>query len=518
MKVNENIIYLKQEVEKIRNFFLAKKFDIVIEKSKKLLKKNSNQSILYNLLGLSYYQLNQTENAINIYLSAIKQMPNDSSIYCNLGLVYQKIEDFNKARKFFLLALDKNPNHFQSYINLGNLENSLNNTKKALNFYLKAYNINSNLEEILTSLILCYSANGYFDDAKKIILELNKKFPSNTKSYQLYSKIHKYEIGDMHQKLMLEKIKKHNFDNENLSNLYFALSKSYFDQKNIQLSAEYTAKANETKFKTFKNYNFETEENVFINIKKYFKDFNFEKNILNTGEKLIFIVGLPRSGTTLLHQIISSHSNVYGAEESPFFNNFILQKFKDNNSYDLFFKRDALDKDILQRLSNEILAKYGMYDQNKIIVDKMPFNFKWIGFIKLLFPKAKVIHSNRNVAESSFSIYRNLFDSPLSWTYNQKYLVKYVNNYKQLMNFWINKLDDFIYDYRYEDLVENQIEETKKILNFCNLDFEINCIDFTKNKLPSKTVSVAQVRQKIYKDSLRFSDNYLDFFPFLKEL
>ena len=118
MKVNENIIYLKQEVEKIRNFFLAKKFDIVIEKSKKLLKKNSNQSIIYNLLGLSYYQLNQTEHAINIYLSAIKKMPNDSSIYCNLGLVYQKIEDFNKARKFFLLALDKNPNHFQSYINL----------------------------------------------------------------------------------------------------------------------------------------------------------------------------------------------------------------------------------------------------------------------------------------------------------------------------------------------------------------------------------------------------------------
>jgi len=516
--MNNNIFYLKKEVEKIKTLFLEKKFNTIIKKTGILLKKNPNQPMLYNFMGLSYLELNQSDMAINVWMSAIKKMPSDSSMLSNIGIAFRAKDNFDEARKYFFLALKSNPKHVQSYVNLGNLETALNNTKLALNYYLEAYKINNNLEAVLTYLILSYSANGNFDDAKKIISELNTKFPNNSKSYQLYSKIHTYQIEDNHQKIMLDKIKNKNLNHEDLANFYFALAKSFFDQKNIKKFAEYTLKANETKFKIFDNYNFGLEVQKFERIKKYFKNFNFDETLSDRGENLIFILGLPRSGTTLLHQIIGSHSKVLGVEESGFLYQTLLNKFEYENDFKNFFKSEVFDKTKVLKLSEDILSKYKMHGVNKIIVDKHPFNFKWVGFIKILFPKAKIIHSNRNVADSAFSIYKNLFDDPLGWAYHQDYLVQYVKNYKDLMNFWNDRLEYFIYDYRYENLVNNQVEETKKILNFCELEFEENCIDYTRNKMPVKTISVAQARQKIYKSSVNLSEKYFDYFPFLKSL
>ena len=318
---------------------------------------------------------------------------------------------------------------------------------------------------------------------------------------------------------MLSKINIPSLNHEDLSNLHFALAKSFYDQKNVEKFVHHTLKANDTKFKTFENYNFKLEKDQFEQIKKQYENFDFQNQKNNKGENLIFIVGLPRSGTTLLHQIISSHSRTFGAEESHVMSDFFIKKFKNSNSLVNFFSNELVNKDTCTQLSNEILSKYEMYDQDKIIVDKMPFNFKWIGFIKILFPHAKIIHSNRNPVDSAFSIYRNVFDSPgVAWAYNQDYITKYVNLYSDLMFFWKKELGDFIYESHYEKLVTEQISETKSILEFCNLKFEDNCVNYTKNNIPSKTISVYQVRNKIYKSSLNISDKYLNYFPFLKEV
>jgi hypothetical protein len=304
-----------------------------------------------------------------------------------------------------------------------------------------------------------------------------------------------------------------------MSNLYFALAKSFFDQKNIKEFVRYTKKANEIKFKTFNDYNFELEEIKFKQISDHFKNFQYQDQTNNNGENLIFIVGLPRSGTTLLHQIISSHSKVFGAEESHFLSDYLGEKFKDEKFFAHFFTNDLSNNDLVLKYSNDILSKYKMYDENKIIVDKMPFNFKWIGLIKILFPKAKVIHSNRNPIDSTFSIYRNLFDGPkMGWAYNQDYLIKYVHYYNDLMSLWQKKIGSFFYDCHYERLVTNQIDETKKILEFCNLEFENKCVNFTENKTPVSTVSISQAREKIYESSVNLSKKYLDYFSFLNQV
>ena len=519
MNNKNKIFFLKKELDKVNILFKEKEFNLVIQKSRVLLKKYPNQAIIYNYIGLSYFELVENNKALEIFLLANQRLPSEPSVLCNTGIAYKNLDELTNARKYFKKALNINPKHVPSHINLGHLESNLNHSDLATDHYSNAYDLNNNSEEVLTYYILSLSAQGKFDEAKKIILELNNKFPNNTKSYQLFSKIHKYDVKDPHQQLMLDKINNPSLDYEGLSNLHFALAKSFFDQKNINNFVHHTLKANEIKFKTFNNYNFELEEIKFVKIKRHFENYQLQDQEGNKGEKLIFIVGLPRSGTTLLHQIISSHSKTFGAEESHIISDFFYKKFKNENSIINFFSNELVNKDTCSKLTNEILSKYEMYDQNKIIVDKMPFNFKWIGFIKMLFPQAKIIHSNRNPVDSAFSIYRNLFDSPeLGWAYNQDYLAKYTNLYSHLMSFWKQRLGDFIYESHYEKLVSDQVKETRNILKFCNLEFEDNCVNYTKNNIPSRTVSVFQVRDKIYKSSVNLSDKYFNYFPFLSDI
>jgi len=516
---NKNLIFLKKELNKINILFKKGQFNLVVQNCQSLLKKYTNQPIIYNYMGISYLHLNENNKALEVFLFANQKFSTDASVLCNTGIVYKNLDELKKAKEYFNKALNVNPKHVPSHINLGNLENNLNHGDLAAKHYFNAYKLNNNSEEVLTYYALNLSSRAEFLEAKKIILELSEKFPNNTKSFQLYSKIHKYELNDPHQKLMLSKINTTKLNNEDLSNLHFAIAKSFYDQKNIEKFVEHTLKANEIKCKTFENYNFELEETEFKQIKKYFKNFQYQNLEEDGGNNLIFIIGLPRSGTTLLHQIISSHSKTFGAEESHIISDFFIQKFQNNSSLLNFFSNELADKNTRSNLAKKILSKYELYDQNRIIVDKMPFNFKWIGFIKILFPQAKIIHSNRNPIDSAFSIYRNLFDSPgLGWAYNQNYLIKYVALYDDLMTFWKQEIGDFIYENHYENLVSDQVKETKNILKFCNLEFEENCIDYTNNKIPSRTVSTFQVRDKIYKNSLNLSDKYLEYFPFLRQI
>ena len=184
------------------------------------------------------------------------------------------------------------------------------------------------------------------------------------------------------------------------------------------------------------------------------------------------------------------------------------KKILGNNSSDILFKEE---------IANSILNEFKYYDKELIILDKAPLNFLWIGFIKILFPNSKIIHSKRNLKDTALSIYKNVFDaSSLTWAYDQSCLIEYVKNYKDLMKFWKNKMPNFIYDCEYENLVNNKNLETQNLIKFCNLDWEDNCIDHTQNNTGIKTVSIAQARKPIYKTSLKSFEKYKEYLTFLE--
>ena len=140
--------------------------------------------------------------------------------------------------------------------------------------------------------------------------------------------------------------------------------------------------------------------------------------------------------------------------------------------------------------------------------DKMPENFFWIGFIKILFPNAKVIHCVRDPKDNCLSLYKNIFDESQNWTYNKSNIFNYYKNYYELMNFWKKKLPNFIFDCKYENLINNSKVEIKKLLDFCDVSWNDNCLKFYNSKRAIKTVSVAQVRQPLYKSSISSSKNF----------
>ena len=143
------------------------------------------------------------------------------------------------------------------------------------------------------------------------------------------------------------------------------------------------------------------------------------------------------------------------------------------------------------------------------MTDKLPINFKWIGFIKLILPNSKIVHCVRNSKDNCLSIFRNYFTNPeLNFAYDLKEIISFYNFYYDLMKHWKKTLPKFIIDIKYEDLVNNPKEQIYELLKKCNLEWDANCLKFYNNKRPIKTASDTQARKKIYKGSINSWKNY----------
>ena len=238
---------------------------------------------------------------------------------------------------------------------------------------------------------------------------------------------------------------------------------------------------------------------------------------IKNPKKIIFILGMPRSGTTLIEQIISSHSNVYSSGELPYLS-LILKNIFFEDEKNINNNPIALIEDNEKR--NELSKQYFSFIKNyeigqNYITDKAPLNFMWIGFIKILFPDSKIIHSTRDPKDNCISLYKNIFEGGLDFSYSENELGQYYNLYKDLMNFWKEKIPNDFLDVKYENLINNSEDEIKKIIDYCDLNWEESCLNFANSKNPIKTASVGQARKPIYKTSLKSAEKFK---PFLKEL
>jgi len=214
----------------------------------------------------------------------------------------------------------------------------------------------------------------------------------------------------------------------------------------------------------------------------------------------IFIVGMPRSGTSLTEQILASHSAVYGAGELDALDA-AIRCAVEHFPADLTTLDSAAWKSIRERYLTELSCHAG---GAAYVSDKMPSNFLHIGAIGILFPDAKIIHCRRDPLDIGLSCFRNHFVSDqLIFTCNLTDLGRYYRHYIDLMTYWKKTRAENIYDIQYESLVTNPEREVRALLEFCELPFEDNCLSFHNSKRTVKTASAAQVRQPIYRDSLQ---------------
>jgi tetratricopeptide (TPR) repeat protein len=508
--------YLKKQLSIMINLFESKRFDILIDKGSMLIKKFPEQSIFYNITSLAYNAIGKSIEAKKLLTKVLKKDPENISVLNNLGLISVQCGDNDEAEEYYSKALDLNPGFLEVLVNLGNLKLGQDRGEEAKEFFLRALKIDNQLIPAKKSLAAYYEQSGKFEEAKGIYREILKKDPSYTIADKSLSLIHKYKLGDDHIKVMEEKLS-NDSDEEGLKRLSFALGKAYEDVGNYEKSFRLYEAGNKLYSKEI-TYDLKVEINYIEKIKKI-----FEKNNIATlddyGQKIIFILGMPRSGTTLAEQILSSHKNVYGAGELNYLKEAIEKNLLiENGGADLSAKN--LKPEILKKIKDYYLKKIMVYKNEKeYLVDKAPLNFKWIGFILGIFPNSKIIHCSRNPMDVCWSNYKNTFASrSMNYTYDFNNLAGFYKTYDDLMQFWLKKFGKKVFNLVYENLIINKEIETKKMLNFCDLAWDDKCLDFHKNKKSVSTASLAQVRLPLYSSSVEKWKNYSKELDVLKKL
>ena len=302
------------------------------------------------------------------------------------------------------------------------------------------------------------------------------------------------------------------YGNENLSNkdrcsLCFALAKIYEDLGELYKAFQYLNEGN-TLRKDLLGYTIEKDRILFSKLKTLqpiIKEIADRTTISNDGLEPVFIIGMPRSGTTLVEQILCSHSFVSGAGELQYVSRFgtaIAQGLT------------AIFPETLTTFRTKYLTKLAKHSDGKqLVTDKMPHNFLYLALICAAFPKAKIIHVQRNAAATCWSNFKQYFAiKGLGYCYDLKDVADYFGLYIDLMQFWQKNYADRIYNINYEKLTEDHVQETKRLIKYLDLDWEASCLSPQKNNRSVKTASQQQVRQKIYQGS---SQAWLKYEPFL---
>jgi tetratricopeptide (TPR) repeat protein len=498
---------IKAKIQFVANLYRSKKlFQAEIE-AKKLLREHPKIVFLYNILGLILSDLKKFDDAIVCFERGLTINPNNidnALIYNNLGSIYLSRDNYLESEICFKKSANINKKMSEPLNNLGNLYLKANNYKDGINSYKKAISINHNFFPAHYNIGIAYKNIGDFANAKlhlEITVDQKKDFYS---AHRSLSEIIKYDKKNTHLEILENIYLDKEIKKEKKTELIFALGKAYDDKKDFKKAFSYYKEANELR-KAHMSFSKEKIQKEFNDIKNTFdKNFVNKMNTKNPNSSLIFVLGMPRSGTTLTEQILSSHPDVYGADELNLLPDLIDRNFSNISSFNNSSPENL----------NLIFSEYLNYvkkisNSSKIITDKLPINFKWIGLIKTIFPKSKVIHCKRNSKDVCISIFKNYFtNKKLNFAYDLNDIVSFYNLYIDLMQHWKKQFPDFIVDIIYEDLIVDPNKEIKKLVQSSNLKWNDNCLKFYENSRPIKTASDTQVRTKIYSKSVNSWKNY----------
>ena len=521
------------------------KLDEAIKSYEQALSLQPNYYEIHNNLGTILHEIGQTDRALNSYKEALSINPHFADAHNNIGIILQELGQFDEAAESYKKAIVINPEQAKAHNNLGNIFKECGQLYKAINFYEQALSINPNFDdahynlgislyklgqtdEALNSFKQALVTNpnyadahnnlgnifqdlGQFDEALNCYVNALAIDPDNTQFHRNLSTLKHYKAGDTQLTHMQSLLSASNLNESERINLCFALAKAYEDLEEKDKLFKVLNEGNQLR-KEELNYSIEGDLKKHSAHRKFFKLAIKKSSYDPVTVSPIFIVGMPRSGTSLVEQIISSHHKVHGAGEltaldeliGPIFNEYVAN----NNA--------LCEKDFLSIRQGYLNNLSSLNFSESIITDKMPTNFENIGFILKAFPEAKIIHLKRDAMAVCWSIYQRYFPSKsLGFPYDMKDLAQFYNSYNELMTFWHELFPNKIYDISYEDLTTNQEKETRKLLEYCELDWDENCLNFYANKRTVKTASSLQVKEKMYQGS---SEIWKKYEPQLKPL
>lgn len=457
------------------------------------------------------------------YRALISEKVRTPQLYCQLALICAQTERRDEADGLWKKALAIDPGLLEARMNLADSYQLAGRAELAGQQYRKVIAANKHFVAAKYLLANILKSQGKMDEASSLYQGIMAQQPEYTQAHFTYSGIHKYtDSSDPHFKLMREQYQKEGLSTESRTHLAFALAKASEDIGDYSNAFSYLKSGNDLRFADF-DYDIESDKALMRSIIQSFSTDALSQLQLNPERsgRPIFIVGMPRSGTSLVEKILASHSDVYGAGELH--NMFALgaSQFL-RQSEDFQFKSlDSYAAETFEQVGRTYIEQVAALNSEAArVTDKLPFNMMMVGLIRLALPNATIIHCVRDAKDNCLSIYKQNFTTAnYRFAYNLKTIAQFHNQYRQLMQHWHEVLPGAMYDVCYESLAQNPEEEIRKLLAACNLEFQEACIRFEKTEAVVKTASAFQVRQPMYTSSVRLWEKYRQFLgPMLDEL
>jgi tetratricopeptide (TPR) repeat protein len=468
----------------------------------------------YFNLGVAFHQTGKLGEALNSYERAISIKHAYPTAHNNLGLIALSQGQLDNALKSFEWAVAYGPEYAEAHNSLGAALQELKQFEKAKASFKKAVALNPQYAQGLHNLaILCEIIN-LPDEASEYYEKALAVEPNYAEAYRNQSRTKKYKKNDPQIKQMQSIYSNDNLSISDKVHINFALAKVNEDLGNQKDFFKHLDEGSRLRKKQL-NYNINETEEFHSSLVRLFSEDKPKIKKLSLGPldiRPIFIVGMPRSGTSLVEQIISSHHSVHGAGELNNFKNVVTPALK---NYIGNLTNTINEDDLLSIRKNYIKSLMDLNVSEKIITDKMPVNFRMIGLILTAIPEAKIIHLTRNPKATCWSNYKHYFANENGFTFDQEDLARFFILYQELMGFWHKSFPNKIHDISYERLTTHQEDETQKLLKYCELDWDNNCLNFHKNTRAVHTASASQVRQKMYQGS---SDAWKKYEKFLQPL
>ena len=497
------------------------KFHEAVKYLEVAISQNSKVPQIYNNLGLIYTHLDKNEKAIEVFNKVIKLNSASSVTYCHLGIAYTNLSKVIEAEESYKKSLELDPKNALSLYNYGTLFKRLNDPKNAEKYLTKAISISPNNFPPYNNLMEVYDKSNQNEKLKKLIDDAKSKFKNNTSinlfDAKLLFKLKEYEkVIELLEKISFdgnEKYKEHNRTE--------LIAKSYDHISNYKKAFEYFKITNEVNYDLNKDI---VDKNKYIEvIEKRIKFFDKEKSIdwpvlseINKNSDPTFLIGFPRSGTTLLDTILRSHPLIDVLEEKPIVDKFVeLLNIKIKSDFKNL-KDHKIDKEMRDFYFRE-KSNYSSKKNCKIVIDKMPLNTVYVGEIVRFFPNAKFIFAIRHPSDCVLSCFMQnfLLNNAMTNFLNLEDSAKLYNQVMILWELYNNKLKINFHMIRYEDLIENFETEVKKLLNYLGVDWSNKVTEFyktSKKRGMLNTPSYNQVSQPLYTKSIGRWKNYQDQF------
>jgi tetratricopeptide (TPR) repeat protein len=427
------------------------------------------------------------------------------------GMQHQLASQYPEAESIYLQILEKEPDQPDANHLLGLVRMEQDRDEEAVTLMEKALGLYPDAAHFHHNIAGLYRRMGQLEEAETRFREAIRLKADYGEAYQGLAEMIKFKAGDPLIRKVDEQLKRKDLNPGLRSYFHFAAGKILDDIGQYRDAFAHYAQGNK-----FANRKFDS--NQFRSLVKdiiYVSSPSQAKRVEGAGnpsEIPVFIVGMPRSGTTLVEQILASHSNVFGAGELNDMK-VIAASSRQLSQFKVDYPNTlpGLRNTDYATLAAEYLKRIqALVDDRNVtrIVDKRPLNFQFVGLTLSMFPNAKIIHTVRNPLDTCLSCFFQNFTKGQDYSFSLSALGHFYNDYRRLMEHWESVYPGRIYSVRYEDVLADQENETRRLLEFLGLNFEQQCIDFHQTERKVSTASFLQVRKPLYKTSEKRWMNY----------